>query len=147
MQVAILGSLEVHDDGGAPVAVAGVRLRGLIARLALAGGQPVSTGALAEAVWDCAPPTDVANALQTLVSRAHKTLGESAGVEQSAAGYRLAVTPDDVDALRFERLVAEGAVAEPWRCGAGRRSPMQGTSPRRSPAALRSCAWTRRLPS
>jgi predicted ATPase len=39
-------------------------------------------------------------------------------VEQSAAGYRLAVTPDDVDALRFERLVAEGAVAEAlalWR--------------------------------
>jgi predicted ATPase len=39
-------------------------------------------------------------------------------VEQSAAGYRLAVTPDDVDALRFERLVAEGAMAEAlalWR--------------------------------
>ena len=118
MQVAILGPLEVHDDGGAPVAVAGVRLRGLIARLALAGGQPVSTGALAEAVWDCGPPTDVANALQTLVSRARKALGEAAGVEQSAAGYRLAVTPDDVDALRLERLIAEGAVAEAlalWR--------------------------------
>jgi len=41
VRVAILGPLEVHDDGGAPVAVAGVRLRGLIARLALAGGQPV----------------------------------------------------------------------------------------------------------
>jgi hypothetical protein len=26
---------------------------GLIARLALAGGQPVSTGALAEAIWHC----------------------------------------------------------------------------------------------
>jgi len=100
------------------VAVAGVRLRGLIARLALAGGQPVSTGALAEAVWDCALPADAANALQTLVSRARRTLGGAAAVEQSAAGYRLAVTPDDVDALRFERLVAEGAVAEAlalWR--------------------------------
>jgi predicted ATPase/DNA-binding SARP family transcriptional activator len=118
VRVAILGPLEVHDDGGAPVAVAGVRLRGLIARLALAGGQAVSTGALAEAVWDCALPADVANALQTLVSRARRTLGGAAAVEQSAAGYRLAVTPDDVDALRFERLVAEGAVAEAlalWR--------------------------------
>ena len=118
MQVAILGPLEVHDDGGAPVAVAGVRLRGLIARLALAGGQAVSTGALAEAVWDCALPADVANALQTLVSRARRALGGAAAVEQSAAGYRLAVTPDDVDALRFERLVAAGAVAEAlalWR--------------------------------
>jgi predicted ATPase len=111
VRVAILGPLEVHDDDGAAIAVAGARLRGLIARLALAGGQPVSTGALAEAVWDCAPPADVANALQTLVSRARRALGDAGAVEQSAAGYRLAVGPDDVDALRFERLVAEGAVA------------------------------------
>jgi predicted ATPase/DNA-binding SARP family transcriptional activator len=78
----------------------------------------VSTEALAEAVWDCALPADVPNALQTLVSRARRALGEAAAVEQSAAGYRLAVTSDDVDALRFERLVAEGAVAEAlalWR--------------------------------
>src|ERR1700733_5147752 len=118
VRVAILGPLEVHDDGGVPIAVAGARLRGLIARLALAGGQPVSTGALAGAVWDCALPAEVANALQTLVSRARRALGGAAAVEQSAAGYRLAVTPDDVDALRFERLVAEGAVPEAlalWR--------------------------------
>ncbi|HEY6497339.1 MAG TPA: BTAD domain-containing putative transcriptional regulator, partial [Trebonia sp.] len=116
--MAILGALEVHDDGGAPVAVAGARLRGLITRLALAGGQPVGTAALAEAVWDCDPPADVANALQTLVSRARRALGSAGTVEQSAAGYRLAVAPDDVDALRFERLVAAGAVAEAlalWR--------------------------------
>jgi DNA-binding SARP family transcriptional activator len=118
VRVAILGPLEVHDDDGAAIVVAGARLRGLIARLALAGGQPVSTGALADAVWDCAPPADVANALQTLVSRARRALGGAAAVEQSAAGYRLAVAPGDVDALRFERLVAEGAVAEAlalWR--------------------------------
>ena len=57
VRVAILGALEVHDDGGRVVAVAGARLRALIARLALAGGQPVSTTALAEAVWDYAPPS------------------------------------------------------------------------------------------
>ena len=86
VRVAILGPLEVHDDDGAVIAVAGARLRGLIARLALAGGQPVSTGALAEAVWDDDPPADVANALQTLVSRARRALGGAAAVEQSAAG-------------------------------------------------------------
>jgi predicted ATPase/DNA-binding SARP family transcriptional activator len=118
VRVAILGPLEVHADDGALVAVAGARLRGLIARLALAGGQPVSTGALAEAVWESDPPADVANALQTLVSRARRALGGAAAVEQSPAGYRLAVTPDDVDALRFERLVTQGAAAEAlalWR--------------------------------
>ncbi len=118
VRVAILGPFEVHDDAGAVVAVAGARLRDLIARLALAGGQPVSLSALAEAVWGSVPPADVPNALQTLVSRARRILGSAAAVEQSAAGYRLAVEPDDVDALRFERLVAEGAVTEAlalWR--------------------------------
>jgi DNA-binding SARP family transcriptional activator len=146
MQVAILGPLEVHDDGGASVALAGARLRGLIARLALAGGQPVSTALLSEAVWDHALPADVANALQTLVSRARRALAATAAVEQSAAGYRLAVAPDDVDALRFERLVAEGPWPRPWRCGQGRPWPMPGTSPSRSPAVLRICGWTRRSP-
>jgi DNA-binding SARP family transcriptional activator len=129
------------------VAVAGARLRGLIARLALAGGQPVSTGALAEAVWDCALPADVANALQTLVSRARRALGGAAAVEQSAAGYRLAVAPDDVDALRFERLVAEGAVAEALALWRGPALVDAGDFAEPFARRLRSCGWTRRSPS
>jgi predicted ATPase/DNA-binding SARP family transcriptional activator len=118
VQVSVLGPLEVRNDAGEPVAVAGARLRDLIARLALAGGRPVSTSALAEAVWGPEPPADLANALQTLVSRARRALGAATAVEQSAAGYRLAVTPPDVDALRFEQLLAEGRPAEAlalWR--------------------------------
>jgi len=118
VRVAILGPLEVYDDGGEPVAVAGARLRDLITRLALAGGRPVSTDALAEAVWGADPPADLANALQTLVSRARRALGGAGAVEQSAAGYRLAIAPGDVDAFRFERLLAEGQTAEAlalWR--------------------------------
>ena len=98
--------------------VAGARLRDLIIRLALAGGKPVSTAALAEAVWGDDLPADLANALQTLVSRARRALGGAGAVGQSAAGYRLAVTSDDVDALRFERLAADGTVEEAlalWR--------------------------------
>ena len=105
MRVTLLGPFEVHNDSGDCLPVAGARLRDLIARLALAGGRPVSTATLAEAVWGDEPPADLANALQTLVSRARRALGGPATVEQSAAGYRLAVSADDVDALRFERLV------------------------------------------
>ncbi len=78
----------------------------------------MSTAALAEAVWGDEPPADLANALQTLVSRARRALGGPATVEQSAAGYRLAVSADDVDVLRFERLAATGHVEEAlalWR--------------------------------
>jgi len=118
VRVALLGPFEVSGDAGDRLPVAGTRLRAMIARLALAGGRPVSTSALAEAVWGDDPPADLPNALQTLVSRARRALGGTAAVEQSAAGYRLAVTPDDVDALRFERLVAAGDVEEAlglWR--------------------------------
>ncbi len=118
MRIALLGPFEVQNDTGDCLPVAGARLRALIARLALAGGRPVSTSALAEAVWADDPPADLPNALQTLVSRARRALGGAAAVEQSAAGYRLAVRPDDVDALRFERLVATGDVEEAlglWR--------------------------------
>jgi DNA-binding SARP family transcriptional activator len=118
VRVAILGPFEVQNGAGDSLPVAGARLRDLIIRLALAGGKPVSTSALAEAVWGDEPPADLPNALQTLVSRARRTLGGAQVVQQSAAGYQLAVTPDDVDALRFERLVAAGAVEEAlalWR--------------------------------
>ena len=118
VQVAILGPLEVSDDGGAPVVISGARLRDLIVRLALAGGRPVSTSELADAVWGDEPPADLANALQTLVSRARRALGAAEAVAQSAAGYRLAVKADDVDAFRFQRLLAQGRAEEAmglWR--------------------------------
>jgi predicted ATPase/DNA-binding SARP family transcriptional activator len=118
VQVAILGPLEVSDDGGAPVVISGARLRDLIVRLALAGGRPVSTSELGDAVWGDEPPADLANALQTLVSRARRALGGAQAVEQSAAGYRLAIQPDDVDAFRFQRLLAEGRIEKAmglWR--------------------------------
>jgi predicted ATPase/DNA-binding SARP family transcriptional activator len=119
VRVALLGPFEVRNDDGDSLPVAGARLRDLIARLALAGGRPVSTSALAEAVWGDDPPADLPNALQTLVSRARRAIGDAAAVEQSAAGYRLAVLPDDVDALRFERLVAVGDVEEALRLWRG----------------------------
>jgi len=119
VQVAILGPLEVRDDEGQPVVISGARLRDLIARLALAGGRPVSTSALAEAVWDDEPPADLANALQTLVSRARRALGGPRAIEQSAAGYRLVISPEDVDAFRFERLLGEGRTEEAMRLWRG----------------------------
>jgi predicted ATPase/DNA-binding SARP family transcriptional activator len=119
VQVAILGPLEVSDDGGAPVVISGARLRDLIVRLALAGGRPVSTSELGDAVWGDEPPAELANALQTLVSRARRALGGAHAVEQSPAGYRLAIKADDVDAFRFQRLLAEGRTDEAMRLWRG----------------------------
>ncbi|MDA0564611.1 winged helix-turn-helix domain-containing protein [Streptomonospora sp. S1-112] len=105
MKIGMLGPFEVRDHGGALADVPGARLRGLLTALALDAGRVVPKPALVDFIWGQAPPADAANALQRLVSRLRKALPEGA-VEGSADGYRLAADPDDVDAVRFARLLA-----------------------------------------
>ena len=52
----MLGPLEVRDRDGAPVPVAGARLRTLLIELALAPGKLVPTAHLVDAVWADEPP-------------------------------------------------------------------------------------------
>ncbi|WP_322769830.1 AfsR/SARP family transcriptional regulator, partial [Frankia sp. Cr1] len=111
MQVGILGPLEVRGDDGREIDIPGARLRALLVRLALDAGRPVAAAVLVDAVWADQPPAETANALQTLVSRLRRCLGDGALVTRSAAGYCLAVGPDDVDAHRFTRLAAAGGGA------------------------------------
>nr|WP_246402388.1 BTAD domain-containing putative transcriptional regulator [Jiangella mangrovi] len=101
----MLGPLEVLDDDGAPVFVAGARLRTLLIILALSPGRLVPAGQLVDGIWGDDPPAGAVNALQALVSRLRRALPGLA-VELHPAGYRLALDPDTVDVARFERLVA-----------------------------------------
>ncbi|WP_061296307.1 BTAD domain-containing putative transcriptional regulator [Herbidospora cretacea] len=103
LRVILLGALQV-SRGTAVVPVPGARLRGLLVRLALAGGRAVEPDVLADAIWAAEPPAVPGHALQTLVSR----LRRAVDVVLVAGGYRLVVDADDVDALRFERLSAAG---------------------------------------
>ena len=74
MRIALLGPLEVTDDDGRTIPIAGVRLRALLIRLALAPGRTVGVEALTDAVWAGDPPAGAANALQTLVSRLRRSV-------------------------------------------------------------------------
>lgn len=107
MQIAMLGPLEVRDDDGAAVPVAGIRLRTLLIALALTPRQLIPTSRLIDAVWGDGPPPGAANALQALVSRLRRAL-PAGSIESHPAGYRLVTGSDDVDIVRFERLVAAG---------------------------------------
>ncbi|GAB3239395.1 BTAD domain-containing putative transcriptional regulator [Glycomyces halotolerans] len=91
--------------------VPGARLRGLLTALALTPGHVVTKSVLVDWIWGDLPPSDATNALQRLVSRLRKALPE-ASVEGRRGGYRLAVEPDAVDAVRFERLVDRARGAE-----------------------------------
>ncbi|MET8847041.1 BTAD domain-containing putative transcriptional regulator [Amycolatopsis sp. NPDC004625] len=106
MQIGILGPFEVRTDDGTLADVPGARLRGLLVVLALEPGQVVPKGTLVDWIWGENPPAEAPNALQRLVSRLRKALPEGA-VDSRPTGYRLVVAPDDVDAVRFERLVGQ----------------------------------------
>ncbi|MFF0866392.1 BTAD domain-containing putative transcriptional regulator [Nonomuraea sp. NPDC003560] len=110
LRVDVLGPLSLVTAGG-PARVGGARLRALLARLALDAGRAVRPETLAEALWDDAPPEAPMHALQSLVSRLRRVLGHPGLLTSGPAGYRLAVEPDAVDAVRFERLVRQGRAA------------------------------------
>ncbi|SFW63906.1 Predicted ATPase [Amycolatopsis australiensis] len=102
----MLGPFEVRTDDGGLADVPGARLRGLLIALALEPGHVVPKASLIDWIWGEQPPTDATNALQRLVSRLRKVLPDGS-VDGVPTGYRLAVDPDSVDAVRFERLVAQ----------------------------------------
>ncbi|MFJ9546091.1 BTAD domain-containing putative transcriptional regulator [Streptomyces erythrochromogenes] len=107
MRISMLGALDVRGEDGSGVGVGGTRLRALLILLALEPGRVVSSELLIDGIWAEDPPAGAANALQALVSRLRRAL-PGAVVESHPAGYRLAVEPDAVDVVRFERLASEG---------------------------------------
>ncbi|WP_433434969.1 BTAD domain-containing putative transcriptional regulator [Nonomuraea sp. CA-141351] len=92
--------------------VPGIRLRALLAALALEPGRIVTRARLVDWIWGQRPPADEVNALQALVSRLRRVLPDGV-IEADSGGYRLAVAPDAVDVCRFEHLVGQARAAEP----------------------------------
>ena len=110
MEFRILGPLEVVDGGG-PLALQRHKSRGLLAYLVLHPNEVVSTDRLVDALWgEEAPPTAIAS-LHNSVSRLRKALGADVLVSQPP-GYVLRVRPEQVDWIRFERLVDEARQAD-----------------------------------
>ena len=58
-------------------------------------------------LWGEEQIANAANALQSQVGQLRRTLGATA-IVTSEAGYALGIGPDDLDAARFEQLVAKG---------------------------------------
>ncbi|WP_285780709.1 BTAD domain-containing putative transcriptional regulator [Microtetraspora sp. NBRC 13810] len=112
MRVGLLGPFEVRNPDGAVVEVPGIRLRALLAALALEPGRIVTRARLVDWIWGQRPPADEVNALQALVSRLRRVLPDGV-IEADSGGYRLAVAPDAVDVSRFEHLVGQARAVEP----------------------------------
>jgi DNA-binding SARP family transcriptional activator len=101
----ILGPLLVERDGAA-VDVPGLRQRAVLVLLLLEANRVVPSERLIDALWGEQPPATAATALRNAVSQLRKQLGSDA-IETRPAGYVLHAPGDAVDAVRFERLLAE----------------------------------------
>ena len=104
----ILGPLQVLDPSGESVAVGGARLRTLLVLLLLRPGRSSAVEELTDDIWGEAVPNAAANALQALASRLRRALGEGIGLLGDGGGYRLDVTPEQVDLHVFEDLAGRG---------------------------------------
>ena len=106
MEFRILGPLEVVGENGT-LALGGSRQRALLTLLLTRPNEVVSADRLIDELWGQDVPHQAANALQYHVSQLRKTLAEKDRIRTRAPGYAIQVGPDELDLLRFERLVAE----------------------------------------
>lgn len=117
VEVDVLGPLAVRV-AGSPIALTGHRRRSLLARLALAGGQPVDVDRLVEDLWPDDDPVAAAGKLHVQIARLRRLLeperapgAPSAALVTEAGGYRLLLPAGGLDAARFERLLEAGRTA------------------------------------
>lgn len=119
----VLGPLEAVD-GDQMLALGGPKQRALFAALLLRRGEVVSIDRLVDAVWGERASTTAAKTARVYVSNLRKVLGDGVLVTRGS-GYMLNAGPEQVDADRFEQLVAEG------------RSAIEAGDPRRAAGLLR----------
>lgn len=108
----LLGPLRVRR-GADPVALGGAQRQAVMALLLLRHGETVTPASLIDAIWGEEPPATARTALQVHVSKLRKAL---TAVEPIAGailtthdgGYALEVEPEQVDAVRFNRLLEQG---------------------------------------
>jgi predicted ATPase/DNA-binding SARP family transcriptional activator len=86
----------------------GLRERTLLARLLLAEGHVVPAERLADDLWAGQPPPHYMATLRVYISRLRRALGSGSGaVATYPPGYRIVLGDGDLDAHRFEALVAQ----------------------------------------
>jgi DNA-binding SARP family transcriptional activator/pimeloyl-ACP methyl ester carboxylesterase len=117
VQFRVLGAVEVRDDDGLPVPLAGDRQHLLLATLLSRRGRPVPVDVLVEALWGERLPSHPSAALQSQVHRLRRALPvpSDGGWQITTRNrcYVLEVADEVFDAACFERLLATARAAAP----------------------------------
>jgi DNA-binding SARP family transcriptional activator len=113
----VLGPVDAVTADGRSLPLAGERQRLLLVALLVQAGEVVSADRLADLLWGDDQPDNPAGALHSQVSRLRRALRTTAGdrdlVVTRPPGYLLAVEPAEVDAGRFDQLMAMAGEAPP----------------------------------
>jgi DNA-binding SARP family transcriptional activator len=113
LEIKILGPWEATADG-APVRVSGERRAGVLTRLALSAGQPVSADELLAQVWGQSTATTAGKQLHIVVSKLRSLLSPHEDDEIIATvsgGYQLNLACERVDAHLFTLLARQARAA------------------------------------
>ena len=115
MEFRILGTLEVAARGTA-VALGPAKQRAVLGILLLHANEVVSSERLIDDLWGDRPPPTATKLVQVYVSQLRRALGTVDGgdvLRTRPPGYTVVVAPEELDAARFEQLVARArALAE-----------------------------------
>ncbi|WP_158545976.1 BTAD domain-containing putative transcriptional regulator [Blastococcus sp. TF02A-30] len=118
MRYRVLGPLEVTGPDGRPVDVGGAKPRALLTLLLADAGRAVGVDRIIGALWGDEPPPTVTGTLQAYVSHLRRVLEPERGPRQAPSvlltrppGYLLNAGPEELDLLRFARLVEDGDAA------------------------------------
>ncbi|TDB85777.1 tetratricopeptide repeat protein [Actinomadura sp. KC216] len=115
LRIQVLGPMRawLHDE---PLLLGPPAQRAVLGLLVLAGGQPVGLASLIDALWGDQPPASAVNVLQTHVKRLRRLLepgraphSRSEVLPYLGDSYRLGVPADQIDIMRFRRLVRHPA--------------------------------------
>lgn len=134
IEINILGPLELRDGDGAWIP-RGPKVRRLLATLALRPGEVVDITKLGEELWEDSPPATMTATIRSHVYHLRLMLAGESGLPGAAdlistepTGYRLRAAADQIDAVRFERLVDHGRLllerGEPAGASAGLRQAL-----------------------
>ena len=106
----MLGPLEVWHDGE-PLPITAPMQRALLASLLVRLGNAVSLDTIVGDLWGDVPPKTAVTTIRNYVRRL-RTVFPDEVLRSTTAGYRLSVSPDQVDVHRFNEAVAEARSRE-----------------------------------
>ncbi|MER7006163.1 BTAD domain-containing putative transcriptional regulator [Dactylosporangium sp. NPDC000555] len=115
MQFRVLGPMELVGGDGQIVDLGGPKLRAVLSLLLLDANRVVPLDRLIDQLWGDEPPASATGNLQSYISQLRRILEPSRGPRQPAErlltrppGYLIRACEDDLDLLRFSRLIADG---------------------------------------